>query len=127
LHPEEGESEMQEIELISIDTLEEIKSSKIDLIKIDIEGNELAALQGAIKTIEKDKPTIIVELLRKWMKPFGHQPQEVVEILNKLGYECWALSDFEMRKIESIDEKTVETNFLFVHSNQIVDVVSEQA
>ena len=118
---------MQEIELISIDTLEEIKSSKIDLIKIDIEGNELAALQGAIKTIEKDKPTIIVELLRKWMKPFGHQPQEVVEILNKLGYECWALSDFEMRKIESIDEKTVETNFLFVHSNQIVDVVSEQA
>ena len=37
------------------------KLKKIDVIKLDIEGAEVFALQGALKTIMKFKPTIIME------------------------------------------------------------------
>ena len=36
-------------------------ASGIGLIKIDIEGFELKALKGAVKTIRKHKPVIIIE------------------------------------------------------------------
>jgi FkbM family methyltransferase len=35
---------------------------RVDLVKIDIEGNESHALRGAQKVIERDHPAIIAEL-----------------------------------------------------------------
>ena len=46
-------------ELITLDSFP--LQSKIDLIKFDIEGYEFFAIQGAINTILKDKPIIVIE------------------------------------------------------------------
>ena len=42
-------------------TLDSYEFDHVDHIKIDVEGHELKVLQGAIKTLEKCKPTILIE------------------------------------------------------------------
>ena len=71
-----------------LDDLDEIKNiSKIDFIKIDVEGAELLVLQGSINTIKKHKPVIIFELLGEWTIRFNYRPYEVLFLLNELNYE----------------------------------------
>ena len=64
------------IQKIAIDTLE---LSRVDLIKLDIEGMELEALEGGKKTIEMCRPILLVEMikvsredLRAWMEQRGY-------------------------------------------------------
>ena len=63
-HSEFVESKVSKIRTQKIDTI--IKDEKLNdyslLIKLDIEGHELQALEGAKNTIEKYKPIIIIEL-----------------------------------------------------------------
>lgn len=65
--------------IFELKTLDSLKiKDKIDLIKIDVEGAEVEVLQGAKKTILKNKPTIVIESF--------HNKDKVDEILNSLGY-----------------------------------------
>ena len=116
LHVEEG----PHIEfLVEVKKLDEFKLQKIDLIKIDVEGNEYSVLMGSLETILSSKPTICAELLRKWMKPFNYQPQDFVAGLLKLGYLCFSISNQKLYSIEEINDNTLETNFIFCHKSKI--------
>lgn len=112
LHAEEGTPSRFQVELHSIDEIFR-KDSKIDLIKIDIEGSEYQAILGGQELINTQQPIIVIELLRKWMSAFGSHPQEVLLKLSTLGYVCFGINDEYLRKIQEIDERTEETNFLF--------------
>lgn len=37
-------------------------SSKIDMIKVDVDGNELSVLKGALRTLSSDRPVLLVEI-----------------------------------------------------------------
>jgi FkbM family methyltransferase len=115
LHADEGEAREVIVRVIPLD--QHYKGS-VDLMKIDVEGFELNVILGGINLIEKHKPTIVIELLRKWMKPFGHHPQDVVRTLLKFGYRCYAIEKSSLKAIERINEETEETNFVFVHSSK---------
>lgn len=62
-------------------------SSRIDFMKMDIEGYELFALRGAERTLRRDKPTIIIE-----QKPgvaskrYGLKDAEAVDLLGSWGW-----------------------------------------
>lgn len=66
--------EKKEEKTISIDDLNIV--TPVSLIKIFANGNESKALQGAVNTISKNKPTIIL----------GGNPQSWSEIVEALGY-----------------------------------------
>jgi FkbM family methyltransferase len=71
-----------------LDDLEEFNTiSKIDFIKIDVEGAELLVLQGSINTILKHKPIIIFELSGEWTNRFNYKPYQLLVFLNEFGYE----------------------------------------
>ncbi|MBI5920063.1 MAG: FkbM family methyltransferase [Betaproteobacteria bacterium] len=114
LHPEEDSREVT----VKIETLDNLFSQsgldRLDLIKMDIEGAELMALKGGLKTIEKHKPVLFIELLRKWSKPFGYHPNEVIALLSGLGYQCWTFDNDRMMPFQSMDENTAQTNFMFI-------------
>ncbi|MFN3658800.1 MAG: FkbM family methyltransferase [Pseudolabrys sp.] len=68
------------VQKIAIDAL---GLARLDLIKLDIEGMELEALQGARETIERCRPALLIEQikagrepLRAWLAERGYEPIE---------------------------------------------------
>ena len=59
---------------------------RVDLVKIDIEGNEIHALRGAKKLIERDHPAIIAELNATCLARDDAKPSDVIELLTNSGY-----------------------------------------
>jgi FkbM family methyltransferase len=122
LHAEEGEPIRFQVELNTIDEMFD-SDSRIDVVKIDIEGAEYKAILGAEKMIASQQPVIVIELLRKWMAPFGSHPQDVLVKLNHLGYQCFGINDTHLRQIQKIDEITEETNFLFFPKSKDISIL----
>lgn len=67
-------------------TIDNLGLSRCDLIHLDIEGYELFALQGATKTIEAYKPTIVLELVDNNEK-FNYTENEICTFLSQFGYK----------------------------------------
>jgi len=63
------------------DIVERLKLSKIDWVKIDVEGAELRVLCGFIKSMLKIKPKIIIEI-----KEFNRN--KALMMLKSIGYKC---------------------------------------
>jgi hypothetical protein len=99
-------------------TLDSFNANEIDLIKIDVEGSELGVIRGGINSITVSRPTIFVELLRKWMRPFGSSPQDVSELLAALGYLIFEVTDEQLLEVDIISDETSSTNFVFVHESR---------
>lgn len=57
-----GYQPSQKVKMTTLDKFyEEYQLNRCDMIKVDVEGSELHVLSGALKTITKYKPKIIVE------------------------------------------------------------------
>jgi len=115
LHPEEGSAKVFTVDLRTLDS--QIDHS-VELMKVDVEGSELTVLQGGINLIGDSKPTIFIELLRKWMKPFGTHPGEVGRLLSSLGYFIFELRETGVGLVSEISDSTSATNFVFVHPSR---------
>ncbi|MEE4242462.1 MAG: FkbM family methyltransferase [Desulfopila sp.] len=65
---------------------------RIDIMKIDIEGAEFIALQGAKKTISRHKPIIFSEFCPAGLENISHaSAREYLEELHLLGYQIAVL------------------------------------
>lgn len=101
-----------------IDEFVKRKKMKIDLMKCDVEGAELFVFRGAVKTISRDKPIIFTEMLRKWAAPFHYHPNEIIKLLASCGYRCFTIVGRKLKEFYKMDEKTIETNFIFLHGEK---------
>lgn len=87
-----------------------------DLMKIDVEGAELFVLQGAVETLRKYRPAIVCEMLRKWAARFDYHPNDIIDLLTSLGYDCFtALPGRQLAACPRVDDATTATNFVFLH------------
>jgi len=71
------------IEVKRADDFSELYDRKISLIKIDVEGHELATLKGAKSLIEKNKPVILFE---QHASDFSDGRSDVVDYLRAFNY-----------------------------------------
>lgn len=85
------------------------------LIKCDIEGAELMALQGGMQTIAAAKPILLLELLRKWSARFGYHPNDAFAMLDGAGYAAFTVGSGKLQRCPEVSDETVETNFIFLH------------
>lgn len=76
------------IDLVSLDTVNELNKEKIGLLKIDVEGHELEVLNGAEKLITKNYPVILFEQKRK---DFKLGSSDCINLLKNHGYSFFRL------------------------------------
>lgn len=78
----------------------EVGLDRLDLLKIDTEGAELFVLQGAVETLRRLRPRIILEADPTNMAAYGVKPQEAYRFLREQGYR---VKDLRGRTLEPAD------------------------
>jgi FkbM family methyltransferase len=98
---------------------------EIDFIKCDVEGAELFVYQGGKDTIEKYKPIIFSEMLRKWSAKFGYHPNDIIKFMKDIGYNCYVIYNDKLKEINEVTEETVETNYFFLNRQKHADIIEK--
>ena len=57
---------------------------RVDFVKIDVERMEVEVLNGAMKTLKKYKPILLIEVLKS-------PQQEIFDLIKPLGYEIFPM------------------------------------
>jgi FkbM family methyltransferase len=75
-----------EVEVKTVDSVaEEYGVDRLDLIKIDVEGNELAVLKGARKSLVRFRPALIIEISRH-QSVYGYSGAAIKQLLEGMDY-----------------------------------------
>lgn len=97
---------------ISLQCLDDVMpgSQRVDVIKIDVEGAELAVLHGAEKTIRREQPAILFEASEKTAEAAGDSVQAIFEWLRRRGYKLQVIGSGG--HLKSLDERKPFDNVL---------------
>ncbi len=68
---------------VPVQRLDDLPLDDVGLIKIDVEGHELAVLRGATATLTRNRPTVVVEAEERH---HPHAVAAITEFLARLGY-----------------------------------------
>ena len=68
------------------EVLAELDVHRIDIIKLDIEGAEWAALRGGVDTLVRYRPILFVEIGKETCLAAGYKPQDFVQWIIQQGY-----------------------------------------
>jgi FkbM family methyltransferase len=88
---------------------------KLDFIKCDVEGAEFFVYKGGAATIEKCKPIVFSEMLRKWSAKFGYHPNDIIDFFRQFGYNVYTSHGGKLVPFGTVTDDTMETNYFFLH------------
>ena len=90
--------------------------TRIDFIKMDIEGAEGFAIRGMQQTLANFKPAILMEVNREACSLLGYDPQIFWDVLvNQLHYRAWSIGQSAKEWAEIESAQTIDrANILFV-------------
>lgn len=75
---------------VEVDTLDRLVEraglNRLDFVKIDVEGGELAVLRGGREAIDAFRPTLLVEIEQRHIARYRHTAADVVAELTRRGY-----------------------------------------
>lgn len=108
----------QTVQILTLDTYAKGAGiSKIDFLKIDVEGFEGHVLRGAEKLIDASPDLIVMsELAKKNFTPLGFSVKDVLDWMRKHGFDIWMIGN-QTLKLYPVSEEMVEypfQNFLFI-------------
>ncbi|MFP3423286.1 FkbM family methyltransferase, partial [Bacillus sp. SIMBA_161] len=70
---------------MSVTSLDSIDTKNVRFIKIDVEGTELDVLDGARRTIARDRPLLLMELLAG---AYADSTSSIEKICRTYGYDA---------------------------------------
>jgi FkbM family methyltransferase len=88
---------------VPVKRLDDLGLDDVGMIKIDVEGHELAVLRGAAATLTRNRPAVLVEAEER------HHPNAVAaitELLTGLGYQGYFDGGDGRRPVEEFDAAT---------------------
>jgi len=75
------------------EVLRKQRISRLDAIKLDVEGSECPALEGARDILCSLHPALIVELNRSALHSNGYSAEELERLLRAFNYRLWRIED----------------------------------
>jgi FkbM family methyltransferase len=116
VYPGVTEATTQTISLKPLDdVIREQAIDAIDLIKVDVEGAELAFLKGAESTLKTHFPLISIELLEDALVAQQTSSIQILRFLKSLGYEIFSISPFTGLPIKTKRETGLSHNIIAAH------------
>ncbi|MEO6629855.1 MAG: FkbM family methyltransferase, partial [Aquihabitans sp.] len=79
--------------LIEVDTVDTAVQGPIGFMKLDVEGSELAILEGSQRVLRDDRPWLLVEMATATSQTFGYHPNDIVAMLVDHGYTLLAVDE----------------------------------
>ncbi len=84
---QDGTPQAVEVDAVPLDALvEEAGLTRLDVVKIDIEGAELTALRGAVRTLATLRPVLVLEIIDSYLQNMGASEAELRAWLSEAGY-----------------------------------------
>ncbi|MBZ5593592.1 MAG: FkbM family methyltransferase [Acidobacteriia bacterium] len=68
------------------DVVRELDLTRVDAIKIDVEGAEVGVLRGAVDTLKRFHPRLVIEVVAQQLASFQTTPDDVAAVLRDAGY-----------------------------------------
>lgn len=81
-----------EVRALAIDDFVPV-GDHVDVIKMDIQGAELAALRGARRLLSSDSPALLLEYWPYGLRAAGEEPEALLAELKSLGYRVRTIDD----------------------------------
>ena len=85
------------VEIVAVKRLDDVLTSlgisRVDVIKLDIEGAEWIALRGAVHTLTTCRPILILEVGRETCLNAGYAPEALVDWLTNQDYRVEKIMD----------------------------------
>ena len=86
--------------------------SRLDFIKMDIEGSELMALRGSINTLIQFRPLVLLEISDVTYQTAGYAKKEISDYFEKLNYLPFELN--KIGKLQGCSSLPAFGNIIFV-------------
>lgn len=105
----------------TIDTI--VGGRKVSAIKLDIEGGEILALDGAKETLARDKPPILMEVNGYCLMQHGHRCEDLLKKVRERGYACFVVIDIGERIVARVNPDDLfpfcNTDVICIHEDML--------
>ena len=89
---------------------------RVDFIRMDIEGAEQRALEGAQTILDRDRPHVLLEIHPPMLQArFGGSGAEVLEMFLSRGYRMFALNGDRLEERTTLVEDLPWKDYFFIH------------
>ena len=112
-----GKTEMVKVVAID-DWLKNSGLTKIDLVKIDVEGGELAVLKGMKETLSKLKPLLIIEINPETLAMFNLKAADLFKYLDEMNFGAFEFSVDSGLLQHHQGDVTQTRNYVFIHPDK---------
>ncbi len=87
--------------------------TKVDFIKLDVEGAELSVLHGATKLLQREsRPAILAEVQDIRTEPWGYAAREIIQCLIRMDYRWFAIAAKGALLPISCEQETYDANLV---------------
>jgi len=88
----------------------------VDFIRMDIEGAEQKALDGARGILDRDRPHVLLEIHPVMLGArFGGSAEAVVELFHGRGYRMFALNGDRLEERTTVVDDLPWKDYFFIH------------
>lgn len=124
-----GGYDSSDVEVIKVrmQRLDDFMLKEVGFIKIDVEGYELSVLEGSVKTISENKPSLLIEIEERHISGGISRVEQFLAAYGYNGYffengQLHPLEQFDLKKHQSVQNigRQYINNFIFLMPKQAI-------